>query len=101
MLGGCSSHATASGPSGRRSPTRVWYVRTACGGNLSAPRSAVRYRLTGPTSASWGGSRSFHPSMTQPLSQVLILHAAAVFAVSVVRRLGLPATLAYLAVGLV
>src|SRR5262245_46322697 len=38
--------------------------------------------------------------MTEPLSQVLILLAAAVFAVSVVRRLGLPATLAYLAVGL-
>ena len=38
--------------------------------------------------------------MTEPLSQVLILLAAAVFAVSLVRRLGLPATLAYLAVGL-
>ena len=38
--------------------------------------------------------------MTEPLSQVLILLAAAVFAVSVVRRIGLPATLAYLAVGL-
>src|SRR3984893_17164629 len=38
--------------------------------------------------------------MTEPLSQVLILLAAAVFAVSVVRRMGLPATLAYLAVGL-
>ena len=38
--------------------------------------------------------------MTEPLSQVLILLAAAVFAVSVVRRLGLPATLAYLVVGL-
>lgn len=38
--------------------------------------------------------------MTQPLSQVLILLAAAVFAVTVVRRMGLPATLAYLAVGL-
>jgi len=38
--------------------------------------------------------------LSQPLSQVLILLAAAVFAVSVVRRMGLPATLAYLAVGL-
>jgi monovalent cation:H+ antiporter-2, CPA2 family len=38
--------------------------------------------------------------MTEPLSQVLILLAAAVFAVSLVRRMGLPATLAYLAVGL-
>jgi CPA2 family monovalent cation:H+ antiporter-2 len=38
--------------------------------------------------------------MSEPLSQVLILLAAAVFAVSVVRRMGLPATLAYLAVGL-
>src|SRR3979490_179374 len=38
--------------------------------------------------------------MTEPLSQVLILLAAAVFAVTVVRRMGLPATLAYLAVGL-
>src|SRR5579859_3366913 len=38
--------------------------------------------------------------MTGPLPQVLILLAAAVFAVSVVRRLGLPATMAYLAVGL-
>lgn len=38
--------------------------------------------------------------MTEPLSQVLILLAAAVFAVTVVRRLGLPATVAYLAVGL-
>src|ERR1700738_3127867 len=38
--------------------------------------------------------------MTEPLAQVLILLAAAVFAVSVVRRMGLPATLAYLAVGL-
>src|SRR3979490_3255674 len=38
--------------------------------------------------------------MTEPLSQVLILLAAAVFAVSVGRRMGLPATLAYLAVGL-
>src|ERR1700761_4039063 len=34
------------------------------------------------------------------LSQVLILLAASVFAVSVVRRMGLPATMAYLAVGL-
>jgi monovalent cation:H+ antiporter-2, CPA2 family len=39
--------------------------------------------------------------MTEPLSQVLILLAAAVFAVTLVRRMGLPATLAYLAVGLV
>ncbi len=38
--------------------------------------------------------------MTEPLSQVLILLAAAVFAVTLVRRMGLPATLAYLAVGL-
>src|ERR1041385_7155249 len=38
--------------------------------------------------------------MNEPLSQVLILLAASVFTVSVVRRLGLPATLAYLAVGL-
>src|SRR5437764_14737242 len=38
--------------------------------------------------------------MTEPLSQVLILLAAAVFTVTVVRRMGLPATLAYLAVGL-
>ena len=38
--------------------------------------------------------------MTEPLAQVLILLAAAVFAVTVVRRMGLPATLAYLAVGL-
>src|SRR5256885_6811591 len=38
--------------------------------------------------------------LSQPLSQVLILLAAAVFAVSVVRRMGLPAPLAYLAVGL-
>ena len=38
--------------------------------------------------------------MSQPLSQVLILLASAVFAVSVIRRMGLPATLAYLAVGL-
>jgi monovalent cation:H+ antiporter-2, CPA2 family len=38
--------------------------------------------------------------MTEPLAQVLILLAAAVFAVTVVRRLGLPATLAYLGVGL-
>src|SRR3984893_13843879 len=38
--------------------------------------------------------------LSQPLSQVLILLAAAVFAVTVVRRMGLPATLAYLAVGL-
>src|SRR6266567_5400969 len=38
--------------------------------------------------------------MTEPLAQILILLAAAVFAVSVVRRLGLPAPLAYLAVGL-
>jgi CPA2 family monovalent cation:H+ antiporter-2 len=35
-----------------------------------------------------------------PLAQVLILLAAAVFAVSLVRRMGMPATLAYLAVGL-
>src|SRR6201996_7367496 len=34
------------------------------------------------------------------LSQVLILLAASVFAVTVIRRMGLPATLAYLAVGL-
>src|ERR1700742_4268611 len=46
---------------------------------------AVRYRLA---------------TMTSALSQVLILLAAAVFAVTLVRRLGLPATLAYLAVGL-
>src|SRR6201995_1271976 len=38
--------------------------------------------------------------MSEPLSQVLILLAASVFAVTVVRRMGLPATLAYLAVGL-
>src|SRR5260370_16406653 len=38
--------------------------------------------------------------LSQPLSQVLILLAAAGFAVTVVRRMGLPATLAYLAVGL-
>ncbi|HEY6484663.1 MAG TPA: cation:proton antiporter [Steroidobacteraceae bacterium] len=38
--------------------------------------------------------------MTEPLSQVLILLAAAVFAVTIIRRLSLPATLAYLAVGL-
>jgi CPA2 family monovalent cation:H+ antiporter-2 len=38
--------------------------------------------------------------MTEPLSQVLILLAAAVFAVTVVRRMSLPATVAYLAVGL-
>jgi len=38
--------------------------------------------------------------MTEPLPQVLILLAAAVFAVTLVRRMGLPATLAYLAVGL-
>jgi monovalent cation:H+ antiporter-2, CPA2 family len=38
--------------------------------------------------------------MTDPLSQVLILLAAAVFAVTLVRRMGLPATMAYLAVGL-
>jgi CPA2 family monovalent cation:H+ antiporter-2 len=38
--------------------------------------------------------------MTEPLFQVLILLAAAVFAVSIVRRMGMPATLAYLAVGL-
>src|SRR5271170_2630601 len=38
--------------------------------------------------------------MTEPLSQVLILLAASVFAVTVVRRVALPATLAYLAVGL-
>jgi CPA2 family monovalent cation:H+ antiporter-2 len=38
--------------------------------------------------------------MTEPLSQVLILLAASVFAVTVIRRMGLPATLAYLAVGL-
>jgi CPA2 family monovalent cation:H+ antiporter-2 len=38
--------------------------------------------------------------MTEPLPQVLILLAAAVFAVTVVRRMGLPATMAYLVVGL-
>jgi len=38
--------------------------------------------------------------MTEPLSQVLILLAASVFAVTVIRRMALPATLAYLAVGL-
>src|SRR6266550_6047027 len=38
--------------------------------------------------------------MSEPLAQVLILLAAAVFAVTVVRRMGLPAPLAYLAVGL-
>jgi CPA2 family monovalent cation:H+ antiporter-2 len=38
--------------------------------------------------------------LSEPLSQVLILLATAVFAVSLVRRMGLPATLAYLAVGL-
>src|SRR5579872_842122 len=40
-------------------------------------------------------------SPAQPLSQVLLLLAAAVFAVTAVRRMALPATLAYLAVGLV
>jgi CPA2 family monovalent cation:H+ antiporter-2 len=38
--------------------------------------------------------------MTQPLPQILILLAAAVFAVTVVRRMALPAAVAYLAVGL-
>ncbi|HVO46354.1 MAG TPA: cation:proton antiporter [Steroidobacteraceae bacterium] len=38
--------------------------------------------------------------MAEPLSQVLILLAASVFAVTLVRRVGLPAILAYLTVGL-
>lgn len=38
--------------------------------------------------------------MTEPLSQVLILLAACVFAVTLVRRVSLPTTVAYLAVGL-
>src|ERR1700758_246085 len=45
-------------------------------------------------------AQELHPTMTEPLSQVLILLAASVFAVTVIRRMGLPATLAYLAVGL-
>jgi CPA2 family monovalent cation:H+ antiporter-2 len=47
------------------------------------------------------GLPELHLEMTEPLAQVLVLLAAAVFAVSVVRRMGLPATLAYLAVGLI
>jgi len=39
--------------------------------------------------------------MHEPLAQVLILLAAAVFSVTLVRRLGLPATMAYLGVGLI
>ena len=38
--------------------------------------------------------------MTEPLSQILILLATAVFAVTLVRRVALPTTVAYLAVGL-
>jgi monovalent cation:H+ antiporter-2, CPA2 family len=38
--------------------------------------------------------------MIEPLSQVLLLLACAVFLVTVVRRLGLPAMMGYLLVGL-